>query len=97
MYGERFEKIYRADFEIFEKALKMENCPKLYNAIVGVIWRKTLVLRIAKKEVDKTFMTSNIALSYILGRDYFEAILSAISRCTLLCLRQLRNVPSCPK
>jgi len=64
---------------------------------VRVILRKPLVHRIARKGVNKTFMASNIVLRYILERDYFEAILSVIASCTLLCRRQLRTLPSCPK
>ncbi len=45
-------KIHRANFKILEKALKLENYPKI---ITGVLLRKNLVLRIASKKINETF------------------------------------------
>ena len=55
MSGQRFKNIYRAVLKIFEEVLNIKNYPKI---IVGVIVRKSLVLEIAKKKTNKTFMAS---------------------------------------
>ena len=46
---------YRAVFETFEKALKIENCSQF---IVEMMSRKSLVLEIKKIQINKTLMAS---------------------------------------
>ena len=52
MEREGFKAIYRGVLKIFEKVLKMENCPKI---ITVVVVRKNPILGIAIKLIDKTF------------------------------------------
>ena len=51
MHSECFKKIHRAVSQIFAKAIKIENYPKIaHEAMLG----KTVVLKIAKEKVNKT-------------------------------------------
>ena len=64
MHCESFKKIVGAVLEIFEKALKVENLPKI--TLVVTVW-KNPVPRIAITKINKTFTATKDKLNTHFG------------------------------
>ena len=61
---EGFKKIYQGVWKIFEKALKMENHPKI---IMVVVFRKYSIFGITIKRINKTFSVPRKTLDVYFG------------------------------